>query len=80
MADGSLSAHPALVSALNGVAGPSSADAAQTLGAPIEFVSAAANTGMGSYTVNPGVTFNADVNSWANIYTANVEYSITTGP
>jgi hypothetical protein len=80
VADGSLSAHPALVSALNGVAGPSSADAAQTLGAPIEFVSAAANTGMGSYTVNPGVTFNADVNSWANIYTANVEYSITTGP
>jgi hypothetical protein len=69
-----------LVSDTTTVAGPSSADAAQTLGAPIEFVSAAANTGMGSYTVNPGVTFNADVNSWANIYTANVEYSITTGP
>jgi hypothetical protein len=35
---------------------------------------------MGSYTVNPGVTFNADVNSWAALYTANVEYDIVTGP
>jgi hypothetical protein len=46
----------------------------------IEFVSAAPDTGMGNYIVNPGVTFNADVNSWAAIYTANVQYSIVTGP
>jgi hypothetical protein len=61
------------------VAGPSSSPA-QGYGAAIKFVAAAANTGMGSYTVNPGVTFNADANSWAALYTANVQYTISTGP
>jgi hypothetical protein len=79
VADGSLSAPPALVSATTTVSGPSTGPA-QGYGAAIKFVAAAANTGMGSYTVNPGVSFTADQNSWANLYTANVEYSIVTGP
>jgi hypothetical protein len=77
--DGSLSAPPALVSAEATVSGPSTGPA-EGYGAAIKFVAAAANTGMGSYTVNPGVSFTADQNSWANLYTANVEYSIVTGP
>jgi hypothetical protein len=89
-ADGSISAPPALVNGDAGtgtdpstlgtaVSGPTTGTA-QTYGTPTTFVAAAANTGMGSYTVNPGVSFNADVNSWAAIYTANVQYSIVTGP
>jgi hypothetical protein len=79
VSDSSTSADPVLVSATTSVAGPSTG-VAQNYGAAIKFVAAAANTGMGSYTVNPGVTFNADVNSWAALYTANVEYDIVTGP
>jgi hypothetical protein len=77
--DGSLSAPPALVSANTTVAGPSSGTP-QLYGTPLKFVAAAPNTGMGEYLVVPGVTFHADVNSWAALYTANVEYSIVTGP
>lgn len=50
-------------------------------GAAIKFVSAAANTqGMGTYTINPGVQLQDDDSSWAATYTANVQYSIVTGP
>ena len=79
VSDSSTSADPVLVSAATSVAGPSSG-VAQSYGTALKFVAAAANTGMGSYTVNPGVKFNADVNSWAALYTANVQYSIVTGP
>jgi len=77
--DSSTSADPVLVSANTTVAGPSSG-VAQSYGTPLKFVAAAPNTGMGEYLVVPGVTFHADVNSWAALYTANVEYSIVTGP
>jgi hypothetical protein len=77
--DSSTSADPVLVSANTTVAGPS-AGVAQSYGTPLKFVAAAPNTGMGEYLVVPGVTFHADVNSWAALYTANVEYSIVTGP
>ncbi len=46
----------------------------------IKFVSAAINTGMGTYTVNPGVQVVTDANSWAATYTAGVQYSIVSGP
>ena len=78
VADGSVSAPPVLVTATTTVAGTDVA--AQTFGTAVKFAAAAANTGMGSYTVNPGVSFTADVNSWAATYTANVEYSIVSGP
>jgi hypothetical protein len=77
--DSSTSADPVLVPATTTVAGPSSG-VAQGFGTPLKFVAAAPNTGMGEYLVIPGVTFHADVNSWAALYTANVEYSIVTGP
>jgi hypothetical protein len=78
---GTTGVSPVLGSDTTGVVGPtSSVDVAQTLGTAVPFVTAVANTGMGSYTVNPGVTFHADVNSWANTYTANVEYSFVAGP
>lgn len=51
-----------------------------TYGSAIKFVSAALNTGMGTYTVNPGAQFTSDVSSWAATYTAGVQYSIITGP
>jgi hypothetical protein len=78
---GTLSADPALVTATTAVIGGApAATSGGGYGMSIEFVSAAPDTGMGNYIVNPGVTFNADVNSWAAIYTANVQYSIVTGP
>jgi hypothetical protein len=46
----------------------------------VKFVSAAVNTGMGTYTVNPGVQVNADPSAWAQTYTAGVQYSIVSGP
>jgi YVTN family beta-propeller protein len=76
---GTLSQAPVLVPTATTVSGPSTG-VAQGYGQSYEFVSAAAKTGMGSYTVNPGVTFNADANSWAALYTANVQYTISTGP
>jgi hypothetical protein len=87
VADGSLSADPVLSTdaplfptmATIPVGGSLTA-VAQDYGTAVPFVTAVANTGMGSYTVNPGVTFNADVNSWAALYTANVQYSMVTGP
>ena len=51
-----------------------------TYGTAVKFVSAALNTGMGSYTVDPGAQVNADPSSWAATYTAGVQYSIVTGP
>lgn len=49
-------------------------------GTAVKFVSALADTGMGTYTVNPGVKVTADASSWAATYAAGVEYSIVTGP
>ena len=50
------------------------------LGTAVKFVTAAVNSGMGSYTVVPGATIAADINSWAATYTANIQYNIVTGP
>jgi hypothetical protein len=50
-------------------------------GAGVKFVSAAPQTGMGSYTVVPGVSFAPDSSSWAGVtYAATETYSIITGP
>ncbi len=50
------------------------------LGNAVKFVTAGVNSGMGSYTVVPGATIAADINSWAATYTANIQYNIVTGP
>jgi len=49
-------------------------------GTAVKFVSAATNTGMGTYTIDPGASVSSDSNSWAASYTAGVQYSIVTGP
>jgi len=49
-------------------------------GTAVEFVSAALDTGMGTYTIDPGAQVTTDSNSWAATYTAGVQYSIVTGP
>ncbi len=53
---------------------------ATTYGTAVKFVSAALNTGMGTYTVDPGASVTADTSSWTATYTAGVQYSIVTGP
>lgn len=50
------------------------------LGSAVKVLSAAVGSGMGYYTVVPGATVAVDVNSFAQTYTANAEYSIVTGP
>jgi len=51
-----------------------------TYGSAVKFVSAALNTGMGTYTVDPGASVTADTSSWTATYTAGVQLSIVTGP
>jgi hypothetical protein len=49
-------------------------------GSPVKFLSAAVNTGMGTYTVVPGVRIATDASSWAATYNAGVSYTIAVGP
>jgi len=49
-------------------------------GSAFEILSAAIDTGMGAYNVTPAVKFTPDNNSWASTYTADVLYSIASGP
>jgi hypothetical protein len=51
-----------------------------TYGTAVKFVSAAVNTGMGTYTIDPGVAITTDASSWVASYVAGVEYTIVTGP
>jgi hypothetical protein len=48
---------------------------------PIKFVSAALNTGVGTFNVTGGATLTWDPNNvWQASYTANAQYNIVTGP
>jgi hypothetical protein len=51
-----------------------------TYGASVPFLSAPSGAGMGEYKVTPQAVISTDVNSWAASYTADVEYSIASGP
>jgi hypothetical protein len=54
---------------------------ATAVGTGVKFVSAALNTGMGSFRVTPSGTIAFDGNlDWAGTYVAQVSYSIVTGP
>ena len=75
---GTTSANPAFVGNTTTVSGGGVASSAY--GTAVKFVSAALNTGMGSYTVDPGAQVAADASSWAATYTAGVQFSIVTGP
>lgn len=48
---------------------------------PIKFISAAVNTGIGSFNVTPGATITWDPNNvWPADYTASLQYNIVSGP
>lgn len=52
-----------------------------TLGSAVKFVSAAVNTGKGTFDVTPGGTITWDPNNvWPANYTANLTYNIVSGP
>ncbi len=54
---------------------------ATSQGTAVKFVSAAALTGIGSFTIAPGFTVNWDANNtWATTYSATAQYTISTGP
>jgi len=72
------SADPTLVGLTDTVAGGGTS--LTDYGTAVKFVSAAANTGMGNYVIEPGVQVVADPSSWAATYTAGVQYSIVSGP
>ena len=75
---GTTGANPTWVNNSTAVTGGGTASTAY--GASVKFVSAALMAGMGSYTINPGMSITADASSWAGTYTAGVQYSIVTGP
>lgn len=80
---GTTSADPTLVNNSSAVLGGKTltTGASNTaLGSAVKVVSAAVNTGMGTYTVVPGAQVATDSNSFASTYTANAQYSIVTGP
>lgn len=49
-------------------------------GTAVKFVSAAVNTGMGTYTIVPGASLSVDGSSWAASYLGGVQYTIASGP
>lgn len=49
-------------------------------GTAISFMTAAQGTGMGTYTVKPGIKVTLDPQSWKAAYKAGVQYTIATGP
>jgi len=73
---GTTSPSPALV----GSGYTLSAGTSGGYGSATEFVDAAVGTGMGSYTVIPGITLTPDASSWAGTYIGDVQYSIVQGP
>jgi len=54
--------------------------ASTAYGTAVKAASAALNTGMGTYTITPGVNVATDANSWAATYSAGLQYTIVTGP
>lgn len=77
---GTTSAAPTFVSANNGSTIQGGGTASTDYGTAVTFLSAALNQGMGQYTVSPGATVTADMNSFAANYVGNIQYTISSGP
>jgi hypothetical protein len=75
---GTVSPSPAFIGSGSTIPGGGPASAA--FGASVGFLSAAPGTGEGTYTVVPGVALSTDSNSWAQTYSASVQYTIASGP
>lgn len=68
---------PALVNDASTIQAPTTCG---SMGAAITVVDAATGTGMGSFSVVPGVQIAIDSNSWVGTYAGPVQYSIVAGP
>jgi hypothetical protein len=77
---GTTSANPTFVSANSTAAVTGGGTGSTSYGSAVTFLSAALNTGMGQYTVSPGATVAADMNSFAANYVGNIQYTIASGP
>jgi len=51
-----------------------------TYGTAVSILSAPVYAGMGKYIVTPNATINTDINSWAAVYTGQIQYTISSGP
>lgn len=76
--NGTVSPSPQLVG--NGTTVTGGGVGSTSYGTAVKFVSAAAGTGMGTYSVAPGASITTDISSWLGTYTAGVQYSIVAGP
>lgn len=77
---GTTSTPPTFVAANNGATVAGGGTSSTSYGSAVTFLSAAVNTGMGQYTVSPGATVSADMNSFAANYVGNIQYTIASGP
>ena len=75
---GTLSPAPTFVG--SGTTIPGGGVAQSSYGTAVKFLSAAVGTGEGTYTVIPGISVATDATSWAQSYTAGVQYTMTSGP
>ena len=55
-------------------------DPTQNVGTATKFLTAAVNQGVGSFTVTPSASITSDSFAWAQTYTAQVTYTISSGP
>jgi hypothetical protein len=77
---GTTSPAPTFVSANNGSTIAGGGTSSTSYGSAVTFLSAAADNGMGQYTVAPGATITSDLNSFAANYVGNIQYTIASGP
>ncbi len=64
----------------NGVTYPLGVPAAATAPTAVKFFNAAANTGMGSFTITPTVTISIPANTFTGSYTSTVSVAVVSGP
>jgi WxL domain surface cell wall-binding len=64
----------------NSITYPLGVPTAATAPTPVKFFNAAANTGMGSFTITPTVTVAIPANAFAGSYTSTVSVAVVSGP
>jgi hypothetical protein len=64
----------------SGITYPLLVPAAATAPTPVKLFNAAANTGMGSFTITPTVTISIPANTFAGTYSSTVSVAIVSGP
>ena len=64
----------------NGITYPLGVPAAATAPTPVKLFNAAANTGMGNFTITPTITVSIPANTFSGSYTSTVSVAIVSGP